>query len=651
MTIFRLEEFPHVCRLCMQSAEGTLTPIDGTLVDLINEIAAFCIPEDVLHLTPSGVCGTCAEEFENFLAYRNRLVYVTQFSYGLAQARKGFTEVLEDLFNDHQKGMTEMLEDLQLVNGNAREHGVHELLNEFEDYAICALPVEAQHGDDTKQNLDEPVAMEYDEAYDVNEEDCAEYLDPTSPVVKETTIVTEIEPLGVDEVDEVIHQPCEEEEEEQEDIVLANDSIKELAEDEQTIEYTEEVVIRKDEEDEDEAEAGAEGEATQPQESDAKPAKKGLTKRTRSSREPEASQNGKKDQHCCPKCDFVTVYRRSFLMHLERHKKTDRLPQRSFICKRCQSAFATRKELIKHKRSEHRDFMCDTCGLAFEQKFALDMHRTRHDQKRQFKCDYCPLEYYTKPEKLLHIKQAHLKVFEVKCPDCGLLFKTKNELNQHVKSHTDTRTYMCSVCKFGFKSQTHLSRHTKSVHQEVRYKCDYCSQSYCRKDKLRMHIEKQHNIQTYFVCDICLQSYNTRSKLDDHKAHHLNPKDQQCGTCLSAFLTQQDFDEHRCITYRENYICCDRDFKFHFHYNKHMFLVHGEHTNVRVKPTEGLLMGQFRAMRKQEERCAKCGQEFPTRTFKKQHMASCDGPGYYVVEYIDNGNATDQLPPIESEST
>lgn len=48
---------------------------------------------------------------------------------------------------------------------------------------------------------------------------------------------------------------------------------------------------------------------------------------------------------------------------------------------------------------------------------------------------------------------------------------------------------------------------------------------------------------------------------------------------------------------RENYICCNRDFKFHFHFNKHMFLVHGEHTNVRVKPTEGLLMGQFRAMR------------------------------------------------------
>ncbi|XP_035791228.1 zinc finger protein 62 homolog [Anopheles albimanus] len=650
MTVFRLEQFPHVCRLCLQPAES-LTLIEGTLTELINEIAAFCIPEDALHLTPSGVCVSCVEEFENFLAYRNRLVYVTQFSYGLAQARKGVSEVLEDLFNDHQKGMEEMLEELHLVNGNASAHGLQELLDEFESYAICALPVEAQNDDDINQNSYEEVPMEYeDEAYGMNEAESAEYLDPPSPVVKETTIVTEIEPLGVDEVDDVVEQPCEEE-----DIHEANDFINDPAEDEQTIEYTEEVINTEDKEDEDETEAdvAAEEEAAQSQESDENPTSKELRKRTRSLGGTQVRQNGKKNQLCCPKCDFVTIYRRSFVMHQERHKKTDRLPQRSLICKRCQSAFATRKELIKHKRSEHRDFMCDTCGLAFEQKFALEMHRTRHDQKRQFKCDYCPLEYYTKPEKLLHIKQVHLKVFEVKCPDCGLLFKTKNELNQHVKSHTDTRTYTCSVCKFGFKSQTHLSRHTKSVHQDVRYKCDYCSQSYCRKDKLRMHIEKQHNIQTYFVCDICLQSYNTRSKLDDHKEHHLNPKDQQCGTCLAAFLTQKDFDEHRCITYRENYICCNRDFKFHFHFNKHMFLVHGEHTNVRVKPTEGLLMGQFRAMRKQEERCAKCGQEFPTRTSKKQHMATCDGPGYYVVEYIDNANAPDQLqlPPSESEST
>lgn len=49
--------------------------------------------------------------------------------------------------------------------------------------------------------------------------------------------------------------------------------------------------------------------------------------------------------------------------------------------------------------------------------------------------------------------------------------------------------------------------------------------------------------------------------------------------------------------YRDNYICCNRDFKYHFYYNKHMFLAHGLKTNVRVKPEQGLLLGQIRALR------------------------------------------------------
>lgn len=58
-----------------------------------------------------------------------------------------------------------------------------------------------------------------------------------------------------------------------------------------------------------------------------------------------------------------------------------------------------------------------------------------------------------------------------------------------------------------------------------------------------------------------------------------------------------------------------------------MFLAHGLKTNVRVKPAQGLLLGQLRAMRKQAERCPRCEQEFQTRNQKKQHMLSCRGPG------------------------
>ncbi|XP_052895787.1 zinc finger protein 141-like [Anopheles moucheti] len=313
------------------------------------------------------------------------------------------------------------------------------------------------------------------------------------------------------------------------------------------------------------------------------------------------------------------------------HKKYHQKEQRNgHSCKRCGEEFDTKQDLMQHKRLSHRDHMCDTCGLVFDTKFVLENHRKRHATERQYKCEYCPLEYYTKAEKLLHVRRLHLNAFEVSCPECALMFRTKQTLAQHMKTHTNQRTHTCNTCGFSFKSHTHLNRHTKELHEGVQYRCEHCDTTYRRKDKLRMHVEKMHNIQTYFVCDICLQSYETDAKLQEHKAHHRAPNDLQCGVCLGAYVTQEELDNHLCITYRESYICCNRDFKYHNFYNKHMFLVHGQQTNVRVKPIDGVLLGQYRAKRKQAERCPKCEQEFATRQQKKNHMKQC---GLGLVQY------------------
>ncbi|XP_052861521.1 zinc finger protein 883-like [Anopheles cruzii] len=335
----------------------------------------------------------------------------------------------------------------------------------------------------------------------------------------------------------------------------------------------------------------------------------------------------------CRKCKFVAASSESFQLHTENHQK---LPK-PVLCKRCNLKFDSQKELKSHKHSEHRDYICDSCGMSFAVKFSLDEHRKRHEPVRPYKCEYCPLEYYTKAEKHFHVRQVHLKTYEVKCKECGLRFKHNAELKQHSKSHTNQRWYECAQCGSSFKSHTHLNRHVKGVHELQRHQCEHCSMSYCRRDKLRMHIEKKHNIQMYFVCDICLQSYNTSKQLNEHKNHHQNPKDQQCGLCLGAFLTTKEFSDHLCITYRENYICCTRDFKYHYFYNKHMFLVHGQHTNVRVKPAEGMLTGQFRALRSQEKWCPICEQLIPAWCTKKQHIAKC-GTTVHKTEYVENAS-------------
>lgn len=650
MIAFKLERFPQVCRACLQpKAKSQMTSLvepsekhDGVrLLDLLDELT-FPIPEEFNHLTPASICVDCLEQLDQFLDYRKRLNYVLKFIFGMVQLKKGNVATLKELFTEDKEYVTALLKRLQILE--KADLSLEDLLGEFPKYDINGLTdVKKEQRSGEEEDFDADfledalVKVEVDDGGMI-----VEYLETAvkrkrgRPKMKSSVESPTKAKRRVGRPRKVIDDSDDEDDDDQPLQCLKNEMLEssgtaedgDLSENDMLIErlsnasehFAEHALVEMLEGAEDHFDDDSDGEFELDEDLlERSRQKKG---KRRSSSSTRGQRKGTLQQ--CTKCKFKTYYPRTFEIHMEKHDRKERIPTGA-RCKRCDVEFETKKELDKHKRLEHRDFMCDTCGLSFEQKFSLETHRKRHADVRQFKCEYCPMEYYTRPEMLLHVKQVHLNAFEVKCPDCGLSFKTKSTLNQHVKTHTNQRTHTCSVCGFGFKSYTHLNRHVKSVHQDVRFNCEHCEISYGRKDKLRMHMEKVHNIQTYFVCDICLQSYNARDKLEEHKAHHENPKPLQCGICLAAYMSQEEYDTHLCITYKEDYVCCDRDFKYHFYYNKHMFLVHGMKTNVRVKPTQGLLLGQVRAMRKQAERCPRCEREFPTRNQKKQHMVSCRG--------------------------
>nr|XP_029725409.1 zinc finger protein 184-like [Aedes albopictus] len=291
----------------------------------------------------------------------------------------------------------------------------------------------------------------------------------------------------------------------------------------------------------------------------------------------------------------------------------------------CDQRFDDNEQFIRHKKDVHQCCICTICGIVLKNKYSLEVHTRRHTGKTNFTCRYCPSTFYTSQEYKLHLGLVHVATDTVNCDVCGLEFKNSTCLKRHLKSHSEERSYQCPFCEKAFKTNMHLHRHKETIHMKLRFKCNHCDVSYGRKDKLRMHIERAHNIQMYFLCDICLKSYSTEEERQEHMSHHDNPQPLECGTCLMAFITPEEFHNHLCISYRENYVCCSRDFKFHTFYNKHMFLVHGEKTNARVKPTSNQLIANIRAERKQEERCGKCEKIFRTRKQKNAHKLECRG--------------------------
>ncbi|EDS36247.1 conserved hypothetical protein [Culex quinquefasciatus] len=198
----------------------------------------------------------------------------------------------------------------------------------------------------------------------------------------------------------------------------------------------------------------------------------------------------------------------------------------------------------------------------------------------------------------------------LQCPKCPYTTIFKSNFYSHQLTHLrrENKTYPCKEPDF---------------HNKASLECEHCSRMFYTRSTLVDHIESVHKIRMRFVCDVCVASFNSQDELATHKARHDNPKHLQCGLCLIVFPGQEQMQDHMCITYREDYDCCDRDWRYHVHYNRHMFLKHSVKINARVKPDPHLLVGEMRAKRKPVQSCSKCKIILPSRTKKKQHQETC----------------------------
>lgn len=348
---------------------------------------------------------------------------------------------------------------------------------------------------------------------------------------------------------------------------------------------------------------------------------------------------GKKSEHPiqCDKCKFSTYYPQNMRNHHLVHKKRE---SRIYRCKEegCTESFDTIKLYRSHLNVVHKDFVCEICGFKSSTKSHLRVHRERHLDCKNFRCPYCNVNKNTRSDLRTHIKHSHEAIGNYPCDVCGLEFKRKTIRDDHLLTHSNVYNFPCGLCDKKFKNRAALKKHKKCVHERIKLQCDYCSRAYNTPYKLNDHIESVHGVQKRFPCDICVHNFESLEKLDDHKQRHVNPQELQCGICLGVFTLKALMTDHLCITYRDDYVCCERDFRYHYPYNKHMLTKHGVKINARVKPIPGLLVGRMRAQRKRVESCPKCERIFATRTLKKQHLETCN-----VVEAIEDDSIDNKI--------
>ncbi|KAL9700471.1 hypothetical protein quinque_003912 [Culex quinquefasciatus] len=588
MPVFKLADFPNVCRLCLVAPEGKLVSLrtrdpvfdGGTIGDFITRIS-FKIEQHKAHLFPQVVCQPCFDLLKFFARYRTKVANVHLLMNALVELRFSNCRPLVDLFERKQSAMEVLLKDVGVCE-EVEDATAQTLMEEFPTYAIASV-----------ERADE---------IDVVEPVCDDVVESERPAVRRVKRKVPVQKVVVKRVKRV----------------KAVESTPD-----ETVESSVEPA---------EIDQGQSDEIDQPiaQEDDRHLKEIKLQYKLR-----------------CTKCTYTTEYLREFEAHqLIEHE----IKSREFHCDKpgCPEVFKDAYLLYKHNVKMHKPYVCDICGTGLSSRSDLKDHMARHKNDQNFACTYCDRRFNLKQDLGTHIRRIHLSEKNFECKTCGLKFTSNYMLKTHSETHNVDKSYACQTCGKKFKSSENLKSHRIIYCDQVklRHECSHCDKRYPSRTKLIDHIESVHRIKCRFPCDVCVQPFTNPEEMATHRLRHDNPKELECGRCLVAFLSAEDMAAHLCITYQDNYFCCGRDFRYHYAYNKHMFIKHGQKTNARVRPNPDELLGLSKLRRKRIEMCHKCETVFPTRAKKQRHQETCTGPPAVAPEASTNTAQDEPLIPM-----
>lgn len=152
----------------------------------------------------------------------------------------------------------------------------------------------------------------------------------------------------------------------------------------------------------------------------------------------------------CPLCSdsFATVAKLRY--HLPSHKSTNK--GRDSEGNSCSA------------RTSDNGSMCSFCGKMERSAASLEIHMKFHLKQKDWHCDKCDKQYYTKADLKTHVLAVHDKV-TYPCKVCGVILKSKITFARHKRIHDVSLQKTCSFCTKRFTTTNALNKHVRSRHQ------------------------------------------------------------------------------------------------------------------------------------------------------------------------------------------
>lgn len=165
-----------------------------------------------------------------------------------------------------------------------------------------------------------------------------------------------------------------------------------------------------------------------------------------------------------------------------------------YFCDFCGKPSTDKTALRFHMNVHTKPNQCDMCDAAFSGHTKLKIHKEQiHGLGEILQCPQCDYQTRTRIYLTKHITMTHerKRTKRHSCAECGLLFYSPKDLEDHMHRHSDVKSFFCSKCTASFKTKKSLGAHQR-VHNDYKYECPVCNRTFLTNQQLRTHVSRTH---------------------------------------------------------------------------------------------------------------------------------------------------------------
>lgn len=224
-----------------------------------------------------------------------------------------------------------------------------------------------------------------------------------------------------------------------------------------------------------------------------------------------------------------------------------------FKCSKCEYQTGKKYTILqhfkRHKEVQIHDNICTICGHIFKTSQDLKNHMRSHRRRsrpKPFLCDDCDGCFRHAGELQRHVRYKHTLEKPHKCTICSYAAVERSKLALHMKCHIGELPHKCPHCTYASNNRSKLKVHLYTHSGEKPYKCEICNTKYTQAKNLKSHLKRKHSEKSLeYSCNTCHAVYPTMFTLKQHLRNlHAYVGLQSCTKCDASFTDRYTLNNH-----------------------------------------------------------------------------------------------------------